>query len=51
VGQLAHRHKGDQVHNMRRPKTNTSGFKGVSSHGKRWRATIGFENRRNHIGI
>lgn len=43
---------GQNQANMRRPRTNTSGFKGVSWFARtgKWRAYIGFENRQIHLG-
>lgn len=41
----------EQMHNLRRPTTNTSGFKGVSLYqGKRWRAYIHLNGKPKHLG-
>lgn len=37
-------------HNLPKFSTNTSGFKGVSFHQKRWRATICVNGKRIHLG-
>jgi hypothetical protein len=37
--------------NHRIQKNNTSGCKGVNKHGNRWRARIGFNGKKLHIGV
>lgn len=40
-----------QQGNKRRRLDNTSGFKGVSRHGKKWKASIGTPLGRKHLGV
>lgn len=40
----------ENMRNRRRPKHNTSGFKGVYASGRRWRAEIVFEGARYRLG-
>ena len=44
--------RAQQMANLKRPRTNTSGFKGVSFHKKRrrWRAYIAVDGRPRHLG-
>lgn len=41
---------GRNTQNQRRPVHNTSGFKGVSQKGNRWRAYIKFNGVQHHLG-
>jgi HNH endonuclease len=40
----------EQAHNRRLPKTNISGYRGVSQKGEKWQARIGFNNVMRHLG-
>ena len=43
--------RSQNAQNTRKPKTNTSGHKGVSRDNHKWRATIKINGQRIHLGI
>lgn len=50
---LRHATRGQNLTNAKKPKHNTSGFKGVSWHSRshRWRAEISVNRERRHLGL